>query len=114
MRLTMDETTRRREKQLAYNEKHGIVPKQVVKNSVSLVAEKQQTGTVEPYAFVEPEPSLAADPVVQYMNRTQLEKAIERTKKQMMEAAKKLEFIEAAQFRDELVRLENLLASKKE
>lgn len=114
MRLTMDETTRRREKQLAYNEKHGIVPKQVVKNSVSLVAEKQQTGTVEPYAYVEPEPSLAADPVVQYMNRTQLEKAIERTKKQMMEAAKKLEFIEAAQFRDELVRLENLLASKKE
>ena len=114
MRLTMDETARRREKQLAYNEKHGITPKQVIKNSVSLVAEKQQPSTGEPYAYVEPEPSLVADPVVQYMNRKQLEKAIERTKKQMMEAAKKLDFIEAAQFRDELVKLEALLAAKKD
>lgn len=111
MRMTMDETTRRREKQLAYNEKHGITPRQVIKNSVSLIGEKQSFAT-EPYAYVEPEPNLAADPVVQYMNRSQLEKAIERTKKQMTEAAKKLDFIEAAQFRDELVKLQDLLVTK--
>lgn len=112
MKLTMDETSRRREKQLAYNELHGITPKQVVKNSISLVAEKQQPLAAEPYAYVEPESSLVADPVVQYMNRSQLEKTIERTKKQMAEAAKKLDFIEAAQFRDELVKLQALLETK--
>ena len=111
MQLTMDETTRRREKQLAYNEKHGIIPRQVVKTSVSLLGEKQPA-TAEPYAYVEPEPSLVADPVVKYMTRPQLEKAIERTKKQMTEAAKKLDFIEAAQFRDELIKLEELLKTK--
>lgn len=112
MQLTMDETTRRREKQLAYNEKHGVTPRQVIKTSVSLLGEKQQPATAEPYAYVEPEPSLVADPVVKYMNRPQLEKAIERTKKQMTEAAKKLDFIEAAQFRDELIKLEELLKTK--
>ena len=111
MQLTMDETTRRREKQLAYNEKHGITPRQVVKTSVSLLGEKQPA-TAEPYAYVVPEPSLVADPVVKYMTRPQLEKAIERTKKQMTEAAKKLDFIEAAQFRDELIKLEELLKTK--
>ena len=79
---------------------------------LSMLAEKQQTA--EPYAYIEPEPSLVADPVVQYMNRTQLEKAIERTRKQMTEAAKKLDFIEAAQLRDELVKLEDLLKTKKD
>ena len=111
MRKTMDETTRRREKQLAYNEKHGITPQQIVKNTGSFLGEKQLQG-VDPYAYIEPEPSLAADPVVQYMNKAQLEKAIERTKKQMMEAAKNLDFLEAAQFRDELIKLEDLLKAK--
>ncbi len=112
MQLTMDETTRRREKQLAYNEKHGITPKQVVKNSVSILSEKQPV-TAEPNAYIEPTGiSLVADPVVQYMDRNQLEKTIKQTKKKMADAAKKLEFIEAAQLRDELIKLEDLLKTK--
>ncbi len=112
MQLTMDETNRRREKQLAYNAAHGITPTQVKRNTSSLLSEKQTT-SVEPYAYVEPQPSLAADPVINYMSRPQLEKAIERTRKQMTEAAKKLDFIEAAQYRDELLKLQDLLATKK-
>jgi excinuclease ABC, B subunit len=108
MQLTMDETTRRREKQLAYNEKHGITPKQVVRNTNSLLSDK----TKEPYAYVEPEVTNAADPIVQYMNRTQLEAAIEKTKKQMTTAAKDMDFIAAAQFRDELFKLQELLSTK--
>ena len=110
MRQTLDETNRRRAKQMAYNEAHGITPRQVIKNSVSLVAEKQHGA--EPYAYVEPEGNIAADPVMQYMNHEQLEKSIERTRKQMMEAAKKLDFIEAAQLRDELLKMEDLLKTK--
>ena len=111
MQQTMDETNRRREKQMAYNEAHGITPKQVMKNSVSMLAEKQQAAELTLYRAGT---KLVADPVMQYMNRTQLEKAIERTRKQMTEAAKKLDFIEAAQFRDELVKLEDLLKTKKD
>lgn len=112
MQLTIDETNRRREKQLAYNEAHGITPTQVKRNTSSLLSDKKDT-TVEPYAYVEPQLSLAADPVINYMSRPQLEKAIERTRKQMTQAAKKLDFIEAGQFRDELLKLQDLLATKK-
>lgn len=111
MRLTMDETARRREKQLAYNEAHGITPKQVIKNSVSLLAERQPEA-VEPYAYVEKAPTLAADPVIQYMKYDELKEMVEDTRKRMMEAAKKLEFVEAAQLRDELIKLEDMLKTK--
>ncbi|MDL2282050.1 excinuclease ABC subunit UvrB [Parabacteroides sp. OttesenSCG-928-G06] len=110
MRLTIEETTRRREKQLAYNEMHGITPKQIVKTSVSALGKGGQA--VEANAYIEPEVTLAADPIVQYMDRHQLEKAIERTKKQMADAAKKLEFVEAAQYRDELIKLQDMLKTK--
>ncbi len=110
MRLTIEETNRRREKQLAYNEAHGITPRQIVKTSVSLLGARPSD--IDPHAYIEPEPSLVADPVVQYMTRPQLEKSIERTKKLMTEAAKKLEFIEAAQYRDELIKLQDELAKK--
>jgi excinuclease ABC subunit B len=107
MQRTIDETNRRREKQLAYNEKHGITPKQIVKTSVSLLSEKQLPK--DPIPYIEPEAGLVADPVIQYMSRPQLEKAIEHTRKCMAEAARKLEFIEAAQYRDELMKLKELL-----
>ena len=114
MRQTMDETARRREKQLAYNAAHGITPKQVVKNSVSLVAETiQRTSATEAKAYTGPEDvRMVADPVVAYMNRPQLEKAIADTRSKMMAAAKDLDFISAAQYRDELLKLEDLLKQK--
>ncbi|MGL4492943.1 MAG: UvrB/UvrC motif-containing protein, partial [Tannerellaceae bacterium] len=100
-----------REKQMAYNEAHGIQPRQVQKNSTSVLG--KDIKATEPKAYVEPTTSsVAADPVVQYMTKPQLEKAIGQTKKAMQEAAKKLEFLEAAQLRDELVKLEELLTTK--
>ncbi len=114
MRQTIDETNRRREKQLAYNERHGITPKQIVKNTVSVLGGGRPQTMPEAYAYVEPEPSLVADPVVQYMTRPQLEKAIAQARKQMTEAAKKLDFLEAAQYRDEMLKLQDMLDQKTE
>ena len=108
MQKTMDETQRRREKQLLYNEKHGITPQQIVKNTLSTLVKERKT---EPQAYIEKEVvNLAADPVVQYMTKPDLEKAITRTRKLMLDAAKKLEFLEAAQYRDELLKLEAMMS----
>lgn len=111
MKQTIDETNRRREKQLAYNEAHGITPKQIQK--ARNLAVFGNTEEAMGKAYVEPQTTtIAADPVVNYMTKPQLEKTIERTRKLMQEAAKKLEFIEAAQYRDELLKLEDLLKEK--
>ncbi len=111
MQLTIDETSRHREKQLQYNEQHGIIPKQIRK---SITSSFQTESKIEPKAYIEPEYQtiIAADPVVQYMDKKQIEKTIEKTKKSMMAAARKLEFLEAAMYRDELIKLEELLKNK--
>lgn len=112
MKETMDATNHRREKQLRYNAENGITPRQVVrKMGATIPGSKDPRGQK---GYVEPETvDVAADPVVAYMDKHALSKAIEKTRKVMEASAKELDFISAAQYRDELYRLEELLKTKK-
>ena len=112
MQETINETERRREKQLKYNENMGITPAQIVKKTGTILSGLRRKG-VAVRAYTEPErPDIAADPVIRYMNTEALEKAIEKTRKSMEKAASELDFIEAARFRDEISDLQKLLKSK--
>jgi len=114
MQRTIDETDRRREKQLKYNQEQNIVPRQIVKAKTSILgSDKGIIKTKENIYFNDELPSIAADPVVQYMNEDALIKTIDKTKKSMKKAAKELDFIEAARLRDEMFELEKLLKEKK-
>jgi len=113
MRKTIDETDRRREKQIAYNQANNITPQAINKAKKSILGNTQMTEATKIKSYSEPENiSLAADPVIQYMSVPQLEKTIENTRKAMQQAAKKMEFIEAAQYRDELMKLEEILKQR--
>ncbi|MCE5206609.1 MAG: excinuclease ABC subunit UvrB [Porphyromonadaceae bacterium] len=106
MQMTIDETNRRREKQMKYNEAHGITPQQVRKSHSSAL-NKEYGATIEAKAYVEPDYyALAAEPLQEYATTEDLKTKIEQTRKAMLAAAKKLEFLEAAQLRDQLVMLE--------
>lgn len=127
MRQTIDETARRREKQLKYNADNNIIPQAVASRTVvsplptkveaaSNAMPRMATPIGKTYQPISSETtnSIAADPVVQYMSNNDIEKSIKNARRHMEEAAKRLDFIEAAQWRDEMLQLEDLLKEKKE
>ena len=114
MRLTINETTRRREKQMRYNAEHGITPKQIEKAlNTSLLIPFAQEDEPKPYV-IEDHTRAVADPVIASMTPQQLDKAIARTRRLMNEAASRMDFMEAAQYRDEMFKLEALRQSYKQ
>ena len=115
MQITLDETNRRREKQVQYNLEHGITPLTVGKSREAIIEQTSvadfKSGTAKAYAGPD-DNSIAADPIVQYMSKKQLQDAINSAKKNMDKAAKAMDFLDAAKFRDEMYALEKVLEGK--
>ena len=121
MQQTIDETNRRRSLQLAYNEEHGITPQAIIKARNRIIGIDKESAQENinrekiPYQYeYTQEVNLAADPVIKYMTRNDLERAITQRRTEMIEAAKNMEFIEAARLRDEILKMEEELKNKDE
>jgi excinuclease ABC subunit B len=116
MRVTIDETNRRREKQVAYNTKHGITPRTIGKSREAIIEQTSvmdfKGGVQKAYIEKEMTDNLASDPIVQYMTREELQKSIEKTKKDMVLAAKEMDFLMAAKLRDEMYALEKIMQER--
>ena len=120
MQLTIDETLRRRTKQLQYNAEHGITPTQIVRTlkqsnlriNADDTADMKELKRYSPSALNGQELDVAADPIVEHMTREQVEKLIAENTRRMKEAAKQMDFLQAAQYRDEIVRLQQELELK--
>lgn len=115
MQVAIDETNRRRSIQMEYNQKHGITPKTVMKSKDSILGQTKVADskkTTKRYYLEDEEKSLAADPVVAYLTKDELEKMADRTRKAMEKAAKELEFMEAARLRDEYLAIQKMLENK--
>ncbi|MNS02063.1 UvrABC system protein B [compost metagenome] len=115
MDRTITETNRRREKQIQYNEENGIIPTTVRKEKAAII---EQTSVIDfkggiQQVYVENEtPTLAADPIVEYMTKPELQKSIDNTRKEMQKAAKEMDFLLAAKLRDEMFALETMMKEK--
>ncbi len=122
MQRTIEETERRRRKQIAYNEEHGITPQDVRKSKEGMLdgsgieqadrSEGMEQKPAKAYAGPDNEAGMAADPVVEYMSEAQLRKSIEETRRSMEKAAQDLDFMQAASLRDEMYRLQELLENR--
>ncbi|HPE43474.1 MAG TPA: excinuclease ABC subunit UvrB [Bacteroidales bacterium] len=109
MQRTIDETNRRRSKQLAYNEKHKITPRSIIKSMQNVLGQKHRPDQDSVYPFAAAEPAVVSDPVMAYWSEAELKKAIQNAKKAMDAAVKELDFIEAARLRDEIKLFEDQL-----
>ena len=115
MQRTIDETYRRRNKQISYNQEHNITPTAIIKSTESIMGQTSvmDKGGKGPRPYVSPDSiGVAADPIVKYMAKEELQKLISKARKQMEEAVKELDFMEAARLRDEMYALQNMMNSK--